>query len=238
MSRGTKARLIGALILLVAGFVYVWRANPDPTRVTFFLTAAVCAATVIYALLTLEILIQNQSMAKAAADSAASMERGLRFSYASNLLYRTFSTKDPRLANRQGCTPVKNEDYTSASRGYSPEQTQMEFVFCEVLNVGRGPATNLTITAEYSVHDASNPAKNFSVKRETAIQLLEPNSSAALLICHFTIPTAGDFATLVKASMRASDFYSDALQEPPLTLMLGPEEHHCEPAPDCTVRLA
>jgi hypothetical protein len=238
MALGTMARLIGTLILLVAGFVYVWRNNPDPVRVNFFLTAAICAATVIYALLTLEILIQNQSMAKAAADSAASMERGLRFSYAANLLYRTFSTKDPRLMNREDCAAIKNDDYISAARDYSPEQAQTEFVFCEVRNVGRGAATNLTITAEYSVHDASNPAKNFTVKREASIQLLEPNKSAALLICHLSIPTAGDFAKLVSASMKASDFYSDALHEPPLTLKVGPEDHSCEPEAGCTVRLS
>jgi hypothetical protein len=238
MSSGTKVRLTVALLILAVGFYFLWRANLDPGRLSLLLTATICFATALYALITLEILIQNQSMARAASDSAKSMERGLRFSHACNLLYRTFVTKDPSLASRNGCAPIRNEDYVSALRGYTPGQKQMEFVFCEVQNVGRGPATNLAITAEYKVHDASNSTKFFTVKKEAVMQLLESDKSAAVLICLFSIPTAGDSATLVSASVKANDYYRDALEEPPVTSSIGPQNHHFEPESDCTVRLA
>src|SRR6266850_1060373 len=233
MSPGTKVRLIVTLLLIIAGFVVIWKANLEPARVSLLLTGTICASTALYALLTLEILLQNQSMAKAAVDSAISMERGLRFSHASNLLYRTFVTKDPTLGGREDCNPIKNEDYSSASRDYSRNKEQMEFVFCEVQNVGHGAATNLTIGTEYTVQDASNSTKRYTVNREAVVQLLEPNSSVALFICLFKIPTAGDFAKLVNASMKASDSYRDALHETPLVVKVGPQEHHFESETGC-----
>ena len=238
MSFGTKTRLIVTLLVLALGLFLVWRANLEPARVSLLLTAAICAATALYALLTYEILLQNQSMAKAAADSAVSMERGLRFSYASSLLYRTFNTKDASLQNRKDCTPFNDDDYKSALSEYSQNKEQMEYVFCEVLNVGRGAATSLTIRAEYTVQDASNSTKRYTVNKEAVVQLLEPDKSVALFICLFKIPTQGDRAKLVRASMNASDSYRDALKEPPLIVNVGSQDHHFEPEAGCIVRLS
>jgi len=113
----------------------------------------------------------------------------------------------------------------------------MEYVFCEVQNVGHGAATNLTITAEYTVQDASNSTKRYTVNKQAVMQLLEPDKSVALFICLFKIPTAGDFARLVNASMKASDSYRDALAEPPLIVKVGAQDHHFESEAGCIVRL-
>jgi len=147
-----------------------------------YITAIIGAATTVYALITYEMLLQNQTMAQAAGDSTKVMERTLRFSYAPNLLYRTLNTKDPTLQTGKGFTPFNNDDYTRALREFNEGGQPKEFVFAIIQNVGRGPATNLTMEAKYNVWDTNNPNKNYSVNRTASMQILEPNNSVAVCI--------------------------------------------------------
>src|SRR5271156_600836 len=127
MSLGTIIRLILTFVVITGVFVFALYTKLTPERVSLLLTAAICSATLLYASFTFEILLRNQSMAKAAADSAVLMERGLRFSHASNLNYRTVITKDPSLQNRPDCTPIKNEDYQNALRLIKENTQQVEY---------------------------------------------------------------------------------------------------------------
>jgi len=176
-------------------------------------------------------------MAKAASDSAILMERGLRFSHASNLHYRTFITKDPMLQNIPDCMPIKNDDYQNALRLAQGSAQQMEFVFCVIKNVGHGAATNLNISAEYKVQDTSNPMTHITVPKAADVQLLEMNHSIALLIYMFKVPTTDDKAEIVQAVLRSSDAYRDAIQEQPITVTIRPQNHHLESDAGCTAHI-
>ena len=238
MSKGTALRQLLTFLVIAAIFIFAWRTKLDSGRVSFLLTAAICAATVLYASLTFEILLRNQSMAKAASDSAMLMERGLRFSHASNLHYLTIITKDPSLQNRKDCTPIENEDYINAQRLTQEDGQQMEFVFSVIKNVGQGAATNLRISAEYKIQDTSNPVTHINVPRAADVQLLEPGKSVALLIYLFKVPTTDDKAEIVRAEMRSSDAYRDALQEIPITAAVSSNDHHFASESGCVARLS
>jgi len=238
MSLGTILRQLLTVFVLSAIFVFAWRTKLDPNRVSLLLTAAICAATVLYASLTFEILLRNQSMAKAASDSTTIMERGLRFSHASNLHFRTLITKDPTFQNTPDCTPIKNEDYQNAIRLTQGNTGQMEFVFCVVKNVGNGPATNLGISTEYRVSDTSNAMVHINVPKSAEVQLLETDHSIALLVYLFKVPTADDKAEIVRAVMTSSDAYRDAVQEQPITSTITPRNHHVESDAGSIARLS
>jgi hypothetical protein len=238
MRAGTLARLAVVLVLLTAGFVFIWRTQLDPTKATLLVTGAIGAVTAIYALFTYEILLQNQAMAQAATDSTKVMERSLRFSYAPNLLYTTLNTKDPTLKSRKGFAAINNEDYERALKELAGGGQQMEFVFAVVQNVGRGPATNLRINAQYSVSDTSNPNKNYSIKKDASVQILQPENAIALCIYVSKVPTADDRVELVYAHLRTSDFYRDALGEPAQETKAEPKNHHFESEPGCILRIA
>lgn len=240
MSAGTIFRLTVGLLLIVAIFIFAIRTKLDPNRVSLLLTAAICAATVLYACITFEILLRNQAMAQAASDSAVLMERGLRFSHAADLHFRTIITKDPTLQNRTGCTPIKNEEYQNAVRLVqgNAQQQQIEFVFSLVQNVGQGPATNLKISAEYSVHDTSNAITHLNVSKVADVQLLEPDKSVGLLVYVFRIPTANDKAEIVQATVQSSDAYRDAIGDPATTDKISPEDHHIDPDAECVARVS
>jgi hypothetical protein len=237
MSWGTAIRQLLTLIVIAAIFAFAWRTKLSPERVTILLTAAICAATVLYASLTFEILLRNQSMAKAASDSAKLMERGLRFSNAANLHYQSIITKDPKFVNQKGFTPVENEDYSNAMRLLQGNEQQMEFVFCVVQNLGHGAATNLRISAEYKVQDTSNPITHINVSKVADVQLLEPGKSVALLIYLFKVPTTDDKAEIVRAEMRSSDTYRDAVEEQPITIAIDSQAHHFRADAGCIAHL-
>jgi hypothetical protein len=238
MSRGTVIRLVVTILVIGAIFTFAWRTKLNPERVSLLFTAAICAATVLYVSLTFEILLRNQSMANAASDSAILMERGLRFSHAANLHYRTIINKDLTLQNKKGCTPVENDDYANAMRLTHGSEQQLEFVFCVVQNVGHGAATNLRIEAEYKIQDTSNPITHITVPKAADVQLLESGKSVALLIYLFKVPTTGDKAEIVQALMRSSDAYRDAIQEKPITITINSKDHHFEADPGCIARLS
>lgn len=237
MSPGTVARQILTLFVIAAIFTFAGLAKLSPDRVSLFLTAAICAATVLYASLTFEILLRNQSMARAASDSAKLMERGLRFSHAANLHYQTIITKDPTLQNIKGCAPVENDDYLNALRLAQGNAGQIEFIFCVVQNVGHGPATNLNISAEYKVQDTSNPISHINVQKVADVQLLEPSKSVALLIYLFKVPTTGDKAEIVQAVLRSGDAYRDAIHEQPITIVINSQDHHFKSDVGCVASL-
>jgi hypothetical protein len=238
MSVGTICRLIATAAAIVVIFAFAVRTKLDPSRVSLLLTAAICAATVLYAWITFEILLRNQSMAKAASASAILMERGLRFSHASDLHFRTTITKDPTLQNRKGCTPIDNEDYQNAVRLVQANAQQIEYVFSLLQNVGQGPATNLKISAEYHVHDTSNVITNVNVNKTADVQLLEPGNSVALLIYLFKVPTANDKAEILQATVQSSDAYRDAIGEQPISRKISKQDHHVESEATCIARLS
>jgi hypothetical protein len=239
MSRGTVLRQIFTLLIILAIFASALRLKLDPNRTALVLTAAICAATIIYVSLTFEILLQNRSMAKAASESAVLMERGLRFSHAANLHYQTIITRDPRLQNRKGCTPVENEEYRNAMRLIQGNaQQQMEFVFCIVKNVGHGAATNIKIITEYRVKDTSNAIAQVNVPKVADVQLLEPDKSIALLVYLFKVPTTDDKAEIVQATLTSSDAYRDAIREQPVTITIKAQDHHSDLEAGCVARLS
>jgi len=238
MSRGTALRLVVLIILLLSGFVYIRRTSVDAARASLVVTAVICAVTTVYAWITFEILIQNRAMAQAATDSTMVMERSLRFSYAPSILYKTLNTKDPTLQKKEGFVPVNNEDYQRAMKDYAAGNQQQEFVFGIIQNVGIGVATNLVIEAEYNISDMGNLNKNYTVKREAVVRILQPRSGAALLIFASKLPTSDDRVELVSATVTTSDLYRDALGEPNQRTVIHPKNHDIELAPDCIIRIS
>lgn len=238
MSWGAKIRMLVGVAAVVVGLTWVRHTAMDPSRANLYVTAAICAVTAIYALFTYEIVLQNQSIARAAMHSAELMEQTLRFSFAPNLLYKTISTRDPRLLFLSGCVPVNNEDYQRAMNEYGQGGDQKEFVFGIVQNVGRGAATNLNVRAKYEISDSSSGTKDFFVDKRALVPLLGQDKSIALCVCVVKIPTSGDRVRIVSADLVASDFYLDAVHRPPQTISIGPEEHHVEPENGSVVQLA
>jgi len=208
-------RLLLVLCILVTIFVYVWGHQADATRATLLVTMVIAALTAVYAVLTFEIVLQNQKMTEAASESASFMERSLRFSYAPNLIFVTLVTKDPTLASESNFTPYKNEDYSRACKDLPEGEHGTEFVFAVVRNVGKGPATKVQVKAQYDVKEKTNPNYNFTVTREASAALVEPNSAIALIIHVARSPSDGDHAQLILANLSCGDYYRDALGEPP-----------------------
>lgn len=237
-SRGRAARLALAAVLLAAGFFWIHLTSVEPTGVNLYITAIIGSITTVYALFTYEILLQNQSMAKAAADSTGLMERSLRFSYTQNLLYRTLNTKDPRFQSTVDIEPVDNPDYRRALAEQGNEQQQTEFVFAIVKNVGRGAATDLKIEAQYRITDSSSANKEYSVTKKASVQILEPNKAVALCIFFSKVPTRDDQVALISAMITTSNYYRDALNEPAQLIKIGPNDHHVDCEQTCVVQLA
>jgi hypothetical protein len=227
-----------AVILLAVALLWVWRTDARPERVSLFIAAVIGAVTAIYALFTYEILLQNQTMAKAALDSSTFMERSLRFSHSANLLYETINTKNPTFESTSGpVTPIENDDYKRALTEFHEGGEQKEFVFAVVKNKGHGAATNLNIEAKYNITDSSNPNRESSVTKHASVQVLEPKTGVALCIFISKVPTTDDRVSLVSARLTAGDFYRDAIKEPPQRINIDPRMHQTEQATGCVVRL-
>lgn len=177
-------------------------------------------------------------MARAATESARLMEQSLRFSFAPNLLFLTVNTKDPTLAERPGCSPVQNDDYERALREHRSGGQQKEYVFAVVRNVGRGTATKISVQATYDIRESENPNNAYTLSKQCSVQLLEPNNAIALFIFVAKIPTTDDRVGLVSASVRASDFYKDALSEAETEYAVSPGTHTVESEPDCILPVA
>jgi hypothetical protein len=238
MTLARPLRMLVVIVLLVAALVWIWRTNIKPERVNLFIAAVIGAVTTIYALFTYEILLQNQTMAKAALDSATFMERSLRFSHTPNLLYETINTKDPTFRSAAGSVvPIENADYRRALTEFNTGGEQKEFVFAVVNNKGQGAATNLNIEAVYNITDSSKPNRETSVTKQAAVQILEPKTGVALCIFISKIPTPDDRVALVSACLKAGDFYRDAIGELAQQIDIDPRMHHIEQAVDCVVRL-
>lgn len=238
MSIARSLRLLLVVVLLVIALAWVWRTKLDSGRVSLFITAVIGCVTAMYALVTYEILLENQAMSRASRDSTALMERSLRFSHAPNLVYATVNTTNPIFSgNAEPVTPIDNEDYERALAAFKTTGDRKEFVFAVVKNKGQGAATNLTIEAVYNITDSSNPNKESSVKKEASVQILEPGRGVALCIFISKVPTAGDKVALVSAHLVTSDFYRDAIKEPALRFNIEVNRHHVELEPGCVVRL-
>jgi hypothetical protein len=227
------------VILLAVALAWVWRTEVKPERVSLFIAAVIGAVTAIYALFTYEIVIQNQTMAKAALDSSTLMERSLRFSHTANLLYETVNTKDPTFkSSGDRVIPIENPDFKRAFAEFSEGGEQKEFVFAVVKNKGQGAATNLNLEATYNIIDSSNLNRESSVTKRASVQILEPKTGVALCVFISKVPTQDDRVSLVSARLTAGDFYRDAINEPPQQIDVDPHIHHVEQAADCVVRLA
>jgi hypothetical protein len=216
MSWASTARLIAVPSVLILVFVHFWRTQSDPTRATLLVTMVIAAITAVYAVLTFEIVLQNQKMSKAASESASVMERSLRFSHAPNLTFVTLITGDPTLASESNVLVYKNEDYLRACKDLPTAAQGVEFVFAVVRNVGKGSATKVHLTAQYDITETTNPNFNFTVTREATVALLEPDKSLALIIHVARVPSVEDGVELVSATLSCGDFYRDALGEAPL----------------------
>jgi hypothetical protein len=238
MSLGRKGRLVIVAISLGVAIGWVWRTKVDPSRVSLFVTAVIGAVTTVYALFTYEMLLQNQAMAKAAVESSTLMERSLRFSHTPNLIYQTFNTKDPTFAAKASfLTPIDNQDYKRALTEFGGGGQQKEFVFAVIQNKGQGAATNLSIDTVYNITDSSNPNRDTSVTKQASVQILEAGKAIALCIFISKVPTADDRVVLVSARLTTSDFYRDAIEEPPQQVDVDVNRHHVELDPACVVRV-
>jgi len=232
-------RLLIVMGLLIAALRWVWKTDAKPEKVSLAIAAVVCAASIIYALFTYEILIQNQAMAKAASDSSDLMEKSLRFSHTPNLLYKTVSTKDPTFASAgTAIVPIDNADYKRAVVEFGGGGAQCEFVFAIISNEGQGAATNLKIEATYEVSDSSNPNRDARLVKQASVQIVPPKTATALCIFISKIPTPNDGVTLVASRLSAGDFYRDAIKEAPQKIEIYPATHHIEREADGVVKLA
>ena len=239
MARARALRMLIAAAILATALVWVWQTDAKPERVNLSIAAVIGAVTAIYALLTYEILLQNQTMAKAALDSSTFMEQSLRFSHTPCLLYETVNTKDPTFRSTQGSVvPFDNADYKRALNEFNKGEGQNEFVFAIVKNKGQGAATNLDIEAVYNITDSSNPNRETSVTKQASIQILESKAGVALCILISKVPTADDRVTLVSAHLKAGDLYRDAIKEPAQQIDIDAQTNHLEQAADCVLRLA
>lgn len=239
MNWARGVRLLIVVSMLVAALVWVWKTDIKPEKVSLVIAAVVCAVSIIYALFTYEILVQNQAMAKAALDSSDLMEKSLRFSHTPNLLYKTISTKDPTFASAgHAIVPIDNADYKRAVAEFRGDGTQCEFVFAIISNEGQGAATNLKIEATYRVSDSSNPNRDATLVKHASVQIVAPKTATALCIFISKIPTADDGVTLVTASLSAGDFYRDAIKEAPQKIEIDQRIHHIEREANGVVSLA
>lgn len=115
MDKQRTARLsfiVISVLLSCAWFKHTQRKSDD---VTLLVTFVICVVTAVYSLLTFEILIENQTMARAAKESAALMEKSLRFPSSAHLSFRTIGTKSVEIAKLlAGVSPHRNADFSRA----------------------------------------------------------------------------------------------------------------------------
>lgn len=227
MSIARGLRLAVVLILLVIAVRWVWLTKVDAARASLFVAAVIGAVTTIYVLVTYEILLENQVMAKATKDSSLFMERSVRFSHSPNLIYQTISTKDPTFSS-SSVSPIPNTDYNRALTEFNSGREQKEFVFAVVNNKGQGAATNLNIAAVYQITDSSSPNRESTVTKHASIQILEAGKGVALCIFISKVPTSDDRVNLVSAHLTTSDFYRDAINEPAQQIDIDTAKHHVE----------
>lgn len=237
MGRPTIVRMVGLVVLLAAAFYLTTKiAASDATKATLFLTAVIAAVTAVYALLTYEILIQNQAMARAAIESSRVMEQSLRFSFSPSILMQTLLTKNPKLTDRE-VTAHKNLDYDRFLREHVGSETQTEFVFTTVRNVGRGAATKVKLSVTFRIRDTANPNQTYTVTKEMQLPLLESGQAVAVPVYLSRTPTADDHVELVVARITYGDFYRDALGETPIELEVVRESHSVERDNECILKV-
>lgn len=233
-------RMLAAALLIGWGLWWVSKTDVKAERVSLIVTAVIGAITTVYALFTYEILIENQKTSKAALDSSAVMERSLRFSQTPNLVYSTLNTKDPtfKSGGEDSIDPIENDDYKIASEELREGGEQKEFVFAIVRNVGQGSAKNIRIRAVYEITDHSNLTRVATVTKTATVGLIEPKDGVALSIFISKVPTPGDGVRFVSATLELTDFYREALGEPPHTVQIVPGQHNIEPSANRVVSLS
>jgi len=238
----TIARWLRMFILCVAlafALAWAWRTNLRPDRATLLITAVIGAVTAVYALFTYEILLENQTMANAALESAKLTERSLRFSHSGNLTFATRSTRVAQIETElTNVYPIKNKDFERAVAMAAEGGEQTEFVYAIIENKGKGAATNVRVEAEYKILDSSNPNGESVLLKHAVIPLIEPSLGIALCVFMAKTPTPNDSVSLIKAKITSSDFYREAISEPVLVNIVLPERHHTDQASSGVIRLA
>jgi hypothetical protein len=205
-------RMVALLSLLSAGGIWALKSHLDVNHISATASAISALVTVVYALLTYEILLENQIMAKAALTSASYAERSVRFAHSSNIVYTTFSTKTPDIhLSHPSLRIIENEDYRRAMD--LQEQEQAEFVFAAVENKGPSVATRVAFEANYLITDSGALMKDALTKKSASVPLIDPQSGVALCIFISRVPTPDDGVRLSSARIMFSDFYRDAVGE-------------------------
>jgi hypothetical protein len=229
MDKARIIRLSSAAALLLGSIFWYVRTSRKPDEVTLLVTFVICVVTAVYSLLTFEILLENQSMARATRESAALMEKSLRFPSSAHLSFRTVGTKNPHVDQfLQGVSPYQNADFSRAIEISEGGNSEADFVFAVVENKGPGAATKLKINAQYAIVDSGSENKNLNVQKTAALPILGVGAGIAICVFISKLPTAGDGATLISATIENSDFYRDAISEPVLSEAISKTDHQTE----------
>jgi hypothetical protein len=94
MNYSRVIRLSIALGLVLGACIWFGHTQRKSNDVTLLVTFVICVVNAVYVLLTFEILVENQAMARATKDSSSLMEKSLRFPSSAHLSFRTVGTKD------------------------------------------------------------------------------------------------------------------------------------------------
>jgi hypothetical protein len=239
MNKARVVRLAFAFLLVVGAAWWYMHTQRKSDDVTLLVTFVICVVTAIYSLLTFEILLENQSMARATRDSASLMEKSLRFPSSAHLSFRTVATKNPHIENLiSGVLPYRNADFARAIEIFQGGNSEADFVFAVVENKGPGTATKLVFDAIYSIVDSGSENKNLNVQKTATIPILGVGAGIAICVFISRLPTPGDGASLASASIRNSDFYRDAINEPSQTTNIGDSDHQTELLADSSLKIS
>lgn len=229
----------GAVLAVISGLVYLsLYADIEYRRATLLLTAIIAGVTIVYALITYEILVMNERTAGAAKASASAMEQSLRFSNTANLVFLTQSTKDPLFTEKPEVVVLRNEDYERALEEHQKGVGEKEYVFAMLENIGRGPATTLEFEVTYKVNESQNPNNTYELKRKGRAPVLGAGKTLAVVVYVSQSPDPQDHVALEAAEYKASDLYRDALSEPRVTKSVKPSGHTVEKGAHCVIALS
>jgi hypothetical protein len=239
MNKPRAIRLSIASAIVLGACIWFRHTQRKPDDVTLLVTFVICVVTAVYSLLTFEILLENQAMSRATKDSASLMEKSLRFPSSAHLSFRTVGTKDPQISDLlPGVAPYKNADFSRALEIAQGGNSEADFVFAVIENKGPGTATKVKVDASYAIVDSGSDNKNVNVRKVANIPILEAGAGFAICISIARLPTPGDGASLLSASIENSDFYRDAIGDPTQIAAIGTADHQTELLAKSTLRIS
>lgn len=239
MNKLRMVRLSVGFCIVLCACIWFKHTQRRPDDVTLLVTFVICVVTAVYSLLTFEILLENQAMARATKDSALLMEKSLRFPSSAHLSFRTVGTKSPQISELiPGVSPYKNVDLSRALEVAQGGNSEADFVFAVVENKGPGTATKVKVDASYAIVDSGSDNKNVNVRKTANIPILEAGSGFALCIFISRLPTPGDGASLISANIEHSDFYRDAIGDSAQTVAISNADHQTELLAESTLRIS